>query len=211
MSLWGWRGVMPGWLSGRPCCSWSRGCEFECGVYFKNKKKSLYMRWGREEERDSGTHTASNQLWDLRWVTWLSLCFFCCIQSPGPMLESSGGFLKILMPMPHPRSTECDSLRWGLRNWYFSDFPLYDSEAQRGRKFNMISKERSDPTWLPRFLPHSPILWSQGMVAGARRIAIAPLISHLYQITVKTIPFTPKEEEGGEGEVDGVVIAFHFH
>ena len=49
------------------------------------------------------------------------------------------------------------------------------------------------------------------MVAGARRIAIAPLISHLYQITVKTIPFTPKEEEGGEGEVDGVVIAFHFH
>lgn len=58
---------------------------------------------------------------------------------------------------------------------------------------------------------HSPILWSQGMVAGARRIATAPLISHLYQITVKTIHFTLKEEGGGEGEVDGVVIAFHFH
>lgn len=56
---------------------------------------------------------------------------------------------------------------------------------------------------------HSPISWSQGLVAGARRIAVALLISHLCQIMVKTIHFIPKEE--GEGEVDGVVIAFRFH
>lgn len=44
---------------------------------------------------------------------------------------------------------------------------------------------------------HSPISWSQGLVAGARRIAIALFISCLCQITVKTIHFTPKEEGGG--------------
>lgn len=53
---------------------------------------------------------------------------------------------------------------------------------------------------------HSPILWSQGLVAGARRIAIALFVSCLCQITVKTIHFTPKVGEGGGGGGDAVIF-----
>ena len=65
------------------------------------------------------------------------------------------------MPRPHPRSTESGSLIWGPRNQYFPEVLLYDSEAQKGRQYHMISKERHDLFDMISKVPsHSPISWS---------------------------------------------------
>ena len=98
-------------------------------------------------------------------------CF--CIQSPGHTLESPGVFLKLLIPRPHPRSTESDSLRgiqesvfsWHSSLWYWgTERDTIQHDLQGETRSNMIAK-----------VPfQSPISWSHGLVAGARRIAICP-------------------------------------
>ena len=73
-------------------------------------------------------------------------------------------------PTPNPWLPESDSLSWRSRNQYFPNISLCDSEVQTGKQWDIVSKERCESIWSPRFLLQ---------FCGLRASFIAQLVKNL--------------------------------